>query len=582
MMWKKKKQHEGKKEGALFLPGGVFVFEGQGDHDDSCAFPYRMRIKIFGAVAAVLFFVLFSRLVWISVLGQKHYLREKLFSEKILIQRGEIMDRHGTLLAINLPACAIYVHPFAVQHKKEVLKSLQAVLPMVPQEDIRKALYSTKSFAWIARCVSPSVCKNVQALGISGIGVHKNYKRLYPYDFLFAHIVGMTDVDQKGISGLEKSLEKRLLESQQPVRLSIDTRLQYLIHQSLSQHIKNFDAVGGNVVLVHIATGQILAMVSLPDFSPRAPAKSPSQALFNRNVSGVYEFGSIFKIFNAASFLENNPEGINAVFDATHPLVIGKHAIKDFKGKCRPLSVEEGFIYSSDIVNARMALSVGAEAQTAFFQKMGFHKPVFTELPEYAFPLFSPSTSLLQTAVRSFGYGIAVTPLHVIQALRKILGHTSPLTFLLQDAPSLCRPPSPQDSVNPAISSHILHLLEKAVTDGVVRKAQTSACHVGAKTGTANILVGKKYLKDSGCNFTSCIVVFPVENPQYILLVSLDRAKGNASTYGYATAGWIAAPLASIIVEQSVPLLGIFQTTEDYEEDLSIITDNILKRNNKK
>ena len=516
----------------------------------------HQRIVMLMHMACIGFAILIIRLFWVSV----GYRVEPRTVSCQATARREIVDAYGNVLAQSLPSFALAVKPERVGDIEEAVQELHRVLPFLSTAFLRKKLSSKKPFVWIARQLSPQMRLQVLALGIEGLEFFKTQKRVYPYEHLFSHILGAVDIEQQGIAGIEKGCNQELLDSslaQTPIQLSVDVRLQYILRKEVLACIKAFQAEAGNAILADIRTGEILAMTSIPDFNSNVKDEAFMRGAFNRNTSGVYEFGSILKIHNLAAFLDEQKGTLDTVFDATHPLAVGRFLVKDFKGKCRPLTVREGFLYSSNIVNGKMALELGVEAQKAFFTKMGFFSPVRLEIPEFAIPLIPKRWSQGRLITAGYGYGFSVTPLHIVQSLQILFnyGKKIPLTLrkhvgqVIQSESSVLK--------RPHITQILSQIMEMAVKDGQAHRVQTAYCRVGAKTGTANALINGRYREN--CNLTSCVVVFPMPTPRYILLVSIDRPKGNASTYYYNTAGWIAAPTAQRIIEQIVGFLGIIQ-----------------------
>lgn len=473
--------------------------------------------------------------------------------------RGSILDRHGNVLSTTITTFSVYAHPKEIHNKKDTALALCSIFPHMSLADMMKTLQQNKSFVWLVRHITPEKKEEVQALGIQGLDVHRDYKRVFLHDNLFCHVVGLTDLDQNGLSGLEKFFDHHLKTQEEPLVTSLDLSLQHIFHYYLKEAIENFEAQGGNALMADIKTGEILAMVSLPDFSPYEPIDVQNPSFFNRNTTGVYEFGSIMKIINTALFLEKGEGGLKKIFDARGCLWVGRFKVTDFQGLNRPMTVYEGFLNSSNLVNAQMALFVGGKKQYEFFKALGFTEPFSLELKEKSKPLIAPFPWAKATIITSsYGYGFAVTPLHVVNAMRAIVnGYYSPSTLL---RPKIAQNGVPMnDKISPLVSkttsANICYLLQQAVLEGKVKKARASNCLVGAKTGTANCRRGGRYVEKE--NMTSCVGIFPINDPKYIIVVTLDRPKASAKTYGYATAGWIAAPLVSVLVEKSVPILGL-------------------------
>ncbi|GAJ46413.1 peptidoglycan synthase FtsI [Holospora elegans E1] len=506
--------------------------------------------------------VLVLRLCWVSIA-----LRSKAkIALEYSMERRVLLDAQGKVLAHSLPSFALAANPKKIMNVKEAVQELHSVLPFISKKELHRRLTSKKPFVWICRQLSPKMRLKILALGIEGLELFKTQKRVYPYENLFSHVLGAVDIDQQGISGIEKGCNDIILDQKHKktaIYLSVDTRMQYVLRKEILACMKAFQARGGNGILANIHTGEILAMVSLPDFNSNLKSKEHCEYTLNRNTSGVYEFGSILKIHNLALFLEEKRGTLESIFDATHPLAIGRFLVKDFKGKCRPMTVKEGFLYSSNIVNGKMAIESGEEAQKLFFSKLSFFHPIKLELSEYALPIIPKNWSKARSITAGYGYGFSITPLHIVQSLQILLnqGMRVPLTLLKRHNKAIALPSVLK---SPEISKTLWQIMEMAVNTGQAQKVKTSYCRVGAKTGTANILVNGRYKEHQ--NLTSCVAVFPVPSPCYVLLITIDRPKGNASTHYYHTAGWIAAPVVRSIIEKISGFLGIIDNTGEKEK----------------
>jgi cell division protein FtsI (penicillin-binding protein 3) len=519
----------------------------------------RTRLGLLGVLFALVFAGIGWRLVELGVRAtsvEEAVCETKSFS----LPRNDFVDRNGLLLATSLKTFSLYADPKVILNVSEAATQIWKLFPHLNLASLQQKLASPKRFVWIARHLTPALYQKVLHLGVPGLYVIKDQKRVYPHGSLFSHVLGLTSVDHQGLSGLEKGMQPLLQQQDVPVRLSVDVRLQHVMWEEIQSTIDAFQAKGGNGVLIKVKTGEVLAMVSLPDFDLNKPSQANVEAFFNRNTTGVYEFGSILKIHNTAMVLENGIANLNSHYDATSPLPVGRFLVTDFKGKKRSLSVLEAFIFSSNIANAKMALHAGAQTQRAFFKKLGFFEPVRIELPEVGSPL-APSTELWRdptVITASYGYGISVTSLHIAQSIAAILdGYKRPLTFSLVTDP--CKVPA-ERVVSEKTAQAMRHLLRLAVVEGQAKKAAVEGYAVGGKTGTANLKEKGRYRQKN--NLTSFVGAFPIDDPDYILLVTLDRPQPNASTYGYATAGWIAAPLGAKIIKRCVTLLGLAPEVE--------------------
>ncbi|WP_236865754.1 peptidoglycan D,D-transpeptidase FtsI family protein [Candidatus Hydrogenosomobacter endosymbioticus] len=515
----------------------------------------RRRIWAMFTFAAIAFVALLLRLLFVcsgTISVNKNPLPASC--------RASVVDRCGQILATSVVTYSVYANPYVIEDKEEACRLLSGIFPDIDKNSIRSKIFSKKTFVWLFRHISPKQKSMISALGVNGIELIKDSKRVYPQDNLFCHVLGVTDIDQEGVSGIEKSFNKELKKKKAPLVLSLDARVQHAIHEELLNVINEFNAKGANALLVDVGTGEIVSMVSIPDFSPANVSGIDEEAMFNRNVSGVYEFGSIMKIHNIAMALDGNVVTLNSVYDASSPIRIGRFTVTDFRGKCRPLTVLESFLFSSNIANAKIALDAGAWRQTQFFKLLGFFEPVKTELPEEArVRQYSSDWSKAQVITASYGYGIAVTPLHMARSVAGIVtGKEVALTLLKKDAKEMSRVSVTRGAkkiVSPATAEKMRMLLALAVKDGQAKKASVPGYKIGAKTGTANVRVRGRYAEKQ--NLTSCVCVFPIDLPRYVLLVSVDRPQANAKSHGFATAGMIAAPLVAAIVKKVAPIVGV-------------------------
>jgi cell division protein FtsI (penicillin-binding protein 3) len=483
-----------------------------------------------------------------------------------IVKRADIVDRNGVILATSLPTYSLYANPREMLDRKDAVEKLMRVFPDLDYQQLLSRLNSDRSFVWVKRNLSPAQSQIVWRLGIPGLQFIQEEKRGYPLGSLLAHVVGFADVDNKGLSGIERSFDEYLTNSTDPLRLSIDIRLQHIIRQELIETIKQFTAVGGVGVLMDIRTGEILAMVSLPDFDPNNPANATSDELFNRPILGVYEMGSTFKIFNTALAIDSGVVRITDQFDAQGPLHVGGFKIHDFNPINRLLTVPEIMLHSSNIASARMAMKVGTERQKIFLEKLGLLDPVSVELMETAKPLYPKTWRDINTMTIAYGHGIAVTPLHLIVGVSAIVNDGK------YYAPTLIARSSRNINVirqiiSPQTSRQVRDIMRLVVEKGTGKKADVAGYYVGGKTGTAEKQVAGLYQKDA--RLASFVSVFPIYEPRYVLLVMVDEPKPNASSQGFATGGWVAAPTAGRIIQRIAPVLNILPT-----EKLPLLTSD--------
>jgi cell division protein FtsI (penicillin-binding protein 3) len=476
--------------------------------------------------------------------------------------RADIIDRNGVLLASSLATASLHADPKLIIDPVEATRKLVSVLAGLDYNDTLAKLKSDKRFVWIRRNLNPREHYEVNRLGIPGIYFQREERRVYPNANLTAHVVGFTGVDNSGLMGIEQSFDKQLRASSEPVQLSLDVRLQHIVKRELQSAVDEFQALGGAGMIMDVKTGEVLAMVSLPDFDPHAPT-SDENARFNRNTLGVYEMGSTFKIFNSALALDSGKIRMGDSFDATKSIRVGRFSISDYHGKNRWLTVPEIFMYSSNIGSVRMAMEVGTAGQRSIMEKFGLLKRSPVEIPEVGAPMVPHPWRDASTMTIAFGHGLSVSPVQMAAGAAAAMngGILHPAT-LLKRAPGTEIPGT--RAISPQTSDQIRRLMRLVVTQGTATGAAAPGYVVGGKTGTAEKTSGHGYAKKA--LMSSFVGGFPINDPRYLVLAMIDEPKGNKRTFGYATGGWVAAPLAGRIIKQIGPLMGISPIDENLPE----------------
>lgn len=527
----------------------------------------RSRLLVVCCTFILAFFVIVGRLVDVSLLrggGQENFAyRSALYGTRF---RADIVDRNGELLATSLKTSSLYANARVVLDPQEAADKLIQVLPELNHKDILQRLKSGKGFVWLARHLTPQKQAEIICLGIPGIYFQQDERRVYPHGELFSHVLGYTNIDNQGLGGIERKFNDQLLVQREPLRLSLDTRVQHVLRDELLAGIEKFKAQGGAGLIMDVRTGEIVAMVSLPDFDPNQVGKMGSKAiaLFNKITLGTYEMGSSFKILNTALYLDSGIASVFTKFDVSAPLRVGRFKIKDFHPAHYPLTVAEIFTESSNIGAAKMALQMGSALQRAFFKKIGFFSTPSLEIPELGAPLYPKKWSEATTITASYGYGISVSPLQLVTAIGGVVnkGIMQKPTLLKMDSLKA----SPGFRIISEETSEIMcKLMYMVVSQGTGRKAQVKGYEVGGKTGTANELVGRSYKE--GSNMTSFVGAFPMRNPQYMVLVMVDRPQAVKGTYGFNAAGWNAAPIAGKVIGRIAPLLHVAPSIQPVQSD---------------
>ncbi|HKY95458.1 MAG TPA: penicillin-binding protein 2 [Kiloniellales bacterium] len=513
----------------------------------------RTRLVAAGFAFALAFFLLAWRLVDLGLGGPA---AEPSFAgatgQPLATGRADIVDRNGIVLATTLPVASLYADAREVPDPEAAAQALAAVLPGVDAGELAEKLASERSFLWVQRQLTPRQQYEVNRLGIPGLYFQREMARVYPQGQLVSHLVGFTNVDNRGLAGAEQQFDERLRSSTQPLQLSIDLRLQDIITQELQASIDSFSAVGGASVVLDLHTGELLAAVSLPSYDPRDPAKASEDQRFNRVTLGVYEMGSTFKVFTVAMALEEHVVDLSSGYDASHPIRVAGYTISDYKGKNRWLSVPEIFIYSSNIGAAQMGRDVGTERQKAYMAALGLTSPAAIELPEIGHPMVPKPWRDINTLTVSYGHGIAVSPLQLSTAVAATVNG------------GILRPPTLLKNDNGTVGTRVLSeetsaalrwLLRLNVLQGSGKRAEVAGYLVGGKTGTADKLVNGHYATDK--RIASFVGAFPMDDPRYLVLAIVDEPKGTEATQGYATGSWVGAPLVGRIVQRIGPLLGV-------------------------
>ena len=530
----------------------------------------RNRLVIVAAVFACAFVVLAGRLVHLSSTGAAAGVGPVAEGgADIGLARAEIVDRNGVLLASDLTTASLYANPLQVLDAAEAADEISRVLPELDRGELFAKLSASNRFVWVKRHLTPRQQHAVNALGLPGFAFLEEQKRVYPQGNLVAHIVGYTGVDNRGLAGIEKRLDDRLGAAARdggarpPLRLSVDVRVQHVLRRQLALAVEKYQAIGATGIVLDAEDGQILASVSLPDFDPHRVDRTSADSRFNRASLGVYEMGSTFKIFTVAMALELGTADLADRVDARKPLRIARFMIRDDHAQERWLSVPEVFTYSSNIGAARMALEVGAERQREFLERIGLLRRASLEISEIGRPIAPDPWRKISTMTVAFGHGIAVTPIQMASAVASLVnGGTRVAPTFIAGRPGARA--AGDRVVSDETSRAIRRLMRLNVVEGTGKKADAPGYFVGGKTGTAEKVGARGYRRKA--LRSSFIGVFPASEPRYVVFAMLDEPRGIEETFGFATAGWTAAPVVGRVIERAAPLLGIEVGGEEGKE----------------
>jgi cell division protein FtsI (penicillin-binding protein 3) len=523
----------------------------------------RKRIALLFFAFIGVHLIIAGRLVLIGIKSDPQVARRVSNPDMLTSTRPDILDRDGKQLATDVQSALLYAEPRKrVGDVDEAVEEITSVLPDLDPKELREKLSSKKGFVRIKREISPQQQAEIKRFGIPHVGFLQESKRFYPAGAEVSHVLGGVNVDSQGIAGLEKWIDGGGLadlhmagfatgRSLKPVQLALDLSVQHAVRDELAKAQIEYQAKSTSGLVLDVRTGEIVAMVSLPDYNPNKPGKPTDLSRLNRLTTGVYEMGSTFKALTIAMAIDAGKATLNSRFDATTPLHYGRFTITDFHAQRRVLTVPEVFTYSSNIGAAKIALAVGVEGHQAFLRKMGQLTRLKTELPESAMPIVPKNWSEINTATIAFGHGLAVAPLQAMMATAALVngGLLIPPTFLKRSEAEAKK--IAKRVIKPETSAALRYLLRLNVEKGTAKRAEVEGYYVGGKTGTSEKVVHGRYSHSK--LLTVFTGVFPCNDPQYLVLVMIDEPKNR----GHSTAGLNAAPTTGQIIARIGPLLGV-------------------------
>lgn len=493
--------------------------------------------------------------------------------------RARIEDATGRPLAVNLPAASAFADPARMIDRVDAARRLAAAIPSLDETELIERFAVNRRFVWIKRPVSPIEKQTIHDLGIPGVGFGSRDVRVYPAGRVAAHVLGGARVGADGAQGAEilgragaelhydAALRDPAREGA-PLRLSIDLRAQAILTEVLRDAFDRFGAAGAFATLMDVRTGQVRALVSLPDFDPNArpapddPVAEADGRLRNRAVQDLYEFGSVFKPFAAAAALDRGVIGPQTLVDARGPLVWGRARFRDYYPMPEFMSVADMIAKSSNVATARVALMAGTPAMQDFLRDLGLTEATSLELAEASLGRPKPPErwSDLSTITISFGYGLSSTQLHLAAAYAALVnGGLRVRPTLDAEAP----PAAEADRVMAAqTSAWMRDALRATVERGSGRTAAAPGYGVGGKTGTANKLNRDGPGYDETRTLASFAGVFPIDAPQYVLVVSIDEGEDRSGPQPRRTGGALAAPTAGEAIRRLAPALGLVPAGE--------------------
>lgn len=461
--------------------------------------------------------------------------------------RGNIYDRNGVLLATSLQSYSVYGDPKMVKDAAAAAQKLHSVLPHTDESVLRARLARNGRFVWLQRHLTPEQAYAVNALGIPGVGFREDGIRVYPHRHLAAHVLGALNYAGKGVAGVERAYDE-VLKKGEDITLTLDARLQAQLRATLQETIEKSEAKAATGVVIDPASGDVIAMASLPDFDPNHFGSYQENAWLNRATFGVYEMGSTFKLFTMARALDQSMITAETEIDCTKPIRIGRHTIHDYYAERRVLTAKEVLIHSSNIGAARIADMMGEEKMRPFYAQLNLLDKVEAGISEVAAPLYPHKRwGRVRTMTMAFGHGISVTPLQLVAAV----------SALVKDGqyrqPHLVKGTArgaPKTVIRPETVGKMREFMRAVVKKGSGRNAQVVGLDIGGKTGTAEKAGTGGYAENK--NMASFVGAVPLDNPRMVGLIMVDEGNG-----GSATGGQVAAPAFARFVERAAPFMGL-------------------------
>jgi len=526
----------------------------------------RARVGLAILAFACVYAILAGRLVMFAVGADSHGARRTASQDAIATARPDIVDRNGEVLATDVKAPSLFGEPRRIIDKDEAIELLTATLPDLDTGEVRDRIQSRKGFVWLKREITAKQQTDIHRLGIPGIGFLRENKRVYPTGNEVAHLIGLVNIDNQGIAGMEKWLDNNGLADlhragfatdrlQKPVELSIDLRVEHALRDELIKAKEKFKAKAASGLVSDVRTGEIVAMVSLPDFDPNSPKEAHDPERINRLTTGVYEMGSTFKAFTLAMALDSGKINLNSSWDARGNLHYGKFTIHDNHPLGRFINTKEVFTFSSNIGAARIALGQGVDAHKGFLAKMGQLTRLRTELPESAAPLVPRRWGELNSVTIAFGQGLSVAPLQAVMGINALVngGYLIPPTFMKrtpQEAMALAK-----RVIKPETSDKMRYLMRLNAEIGTAKTADVKGYYVGGKTGTSEKVINGRYAKKRVLN--SFTAIMPADDPKYQILIMIDEPQALPETHGFITSGWNTVPTGAKVIARIAPLLGM-------------------------
>ncbi len=481
--------------------------------------------------------------------------------------RADIIDNSGNFLVKSVRTIDVGINPNLIMDKKKLIINLQLIFQNKDFSTIKKKIYKNKFF-YLKKKISQEEYEKLRLLGEKSIIFEKKLSRIYPQENLFSHIIGQIDNENNGISGIEKFFDYELKTRKKPLELTVDTDIQFLIREELLRFQDIFKSKGSAAILMNVDTGNIISMVSIPDFNLNKRKEIKDIKFINRATKGVYELGSVFKTFTLAAAINEKEIEPNTEFkDLPNSIKCAGRSIREYDDKIpSDLTAEEILIRSGNIGSVRIAQKIGIEKFKYFLEKIGVLNKIEFDIEEVGEPI-SFRWGKCKLATSSFGHGITTTPLQLSKGYAIITngGYDIRPTLIKNN---IIKIKTKNKILNEGVSEKINPILRKIVStkQGTAGFANIPGYQIGGKTGTAQKTLDGSYSKEKVNTFVG---VFPTSKPKYVLTILLDEPKPNKDYIyhyrdgsgwkykgtAYNTAGWTSVEVAGKIIEKIGPIL---------------------------
>lgn len=476
--------------------------------------------------------------------------------------RADILDRNNLMVATNLKTKSLYLSTILINENHDIGAKLASIFSDISAQEVNKKIANHKnnrSWILIKRNLTPKQVEEVKNLKIAALIFEDDSIRVYPQKELMSHLVGYVDTDSKGLAGLEMYYEKQLFENYQNLQLAADVRVQDIVRSEMLKACEEFKVKAASAIVMDVNNGEIIAMTSLPDFNLNIQNEADSEQKFNRATYGVYELGSIFKIFTNAIAFEEKLVKINDVFDVSEPIKYARFSINDDHKVKDQMTTEEVFLYSSNIGTVQIAQKIGEKKQKEYLKKFFLLDKIDADYPSLGKPIYPKIWREISLFTISYGHGIAVSPLHIAASTAAMVNggiYFNPSFIKLNEKPR-------GERIISENTSKIMRKLMRATVEiGTGKKSDIKGYQVAGKTGTANKAESGSYNEKS--TIASFVATFPVSKPRYLVYAVFDKPN-----YTFNTGGMVAAPAVGRIIKNIAPILNVEPNFDEQKSELN-------------